>query len=1244
MWLYTLSLLLATHWSAVVIFAQELNIESRYLNTLLQPGSQGNLTEWDQQQLTILFSDLSFQSNSLKIGNLYYSMFCPAPSAPYMSTLIGFVPADQEVYDAVVCQVKNQQLFNFTNNTGTAAPGSISRRRLLQLDLILQSADPNLPCDINSYFGGNAGGVCGGGNNPNAADQINFLKQLGGFADGQNMWNQAAYQGFSQQDFINYGVTSVLKQQTSINTALEGQASNLQSQIKLLTTATQNQFAWVDGQLQNTLQDVAQVSSQLVSYTDQAVAKLANKTVTAISDLAGHVTAAFGNQSINDQKYEQALQVIRLSVANLAAALTSLTLETVYADALATKVWNNIAVMERKGQVPFTSDVPAYTGTPPLSGGIGAMPLGQRQAVVDVITLNFVNQSASQVSHSYTITLLCDNFNMTMIKDPSYKDFLQLIGPFGCATNASSPADIVNRCICWVQITHKMCTPGGSFTSWLDVTTLDDRTAYTLSPSLCQSNVAPVAGPWDGRLIDNINVFNAFLSDLCFMTPVVTQNYMLMVSQRLGRRIISPDQDPLICNIDFSVLFGTQYENVNLPFAIYTDWVLTYKAFQLDVTVFRKLLQGGLPHYVTYRYNPFYIMPDGTYGRCYTAYLTGVSPITVPVYQLSPLPIVSSVTINAYATPPVCGDGGCVFPPTVSHQTTSTVSPNINALALLPQAGDLVFGELSPLMSSIYDADRRLTSVATAAPAREVTYNYFMQPVPEGFNVLTDSPPPTWTLDQFMAYNTFAPQHDRAVISISTTQMPYFGGRPQPAPAQRKQWLASTLDNFNIGSQTNMRAGSLVFQPSGHWQVTALVQTVVGEVVQTVFTGCPSFYFQVYSTNVVNLVVTNVQPVAIEVQLDITQSSPFCPVPGSQKLSLASKQQFVQLVPPCGNITAQVYTIGPNNVLTACQTSPIGVNVNPSLVTSISPFTMIGGENTTVISDQVVQLANGVANAAASLISVMGSTLLLAFRDPNITLADFTVVVNNTIQQTIDGIVAQANAVTLANTNIDKLLQPLQDQFANGQANVTTLVQAQGAQITQLGAQDDAFNATVQQIKNDTAQVNATVARLDAAIAKLIQDLQTTAANSATDCNTLSFFASIWCQLKQTFYWIILGVVGLILVVCLVPVCLPQIFSAVSKTQQGIEQANVEADMQKLRTQAANDQKHRLIEKEQERVQREDYSNVDQTSNAGSEGKDSLSVQGRATMVQMTNPVSNLLPDTIRRALPTRTRADYHMI
>lgn len=1229
-----------SYWWAVILVvvfatgrskAQELNIESRYVNNLLQPGSQGNLTLWQQQQLTILFSDLSFQSNSERIGDLYYSFVCPPPSAPFQATLVGFVPANQEVYESVVCQVGNQQLFNFTNTSHVAPAGSVSRRRLFQLDILIQSFDPGLPCQINGFLASNidsglASSHCGGGGDPNAGDQIAFLRQLGAFASAQDVWDEQAYKGFSKQDVINQGVGNLLNQQVKINEGLQASEQTLSNQIGILGSATQAQFEQVKSQMTDTLHDIAAVGNQLVSYTDAQVAQLANKTVTAINVLAANTAGAFSNVSVNDQKYQRSLQTLSTTVKQLSQALNDITQETPYANALATKVWANIATMQSKGQVPFISDVEVYSGTEPLAGGLPAMPLGQRTGTVDTITLNFVNQSASLVSHSYTITLFCDNFNQTTLSSPSYKDFLQMVGPTGCAVNASTQSDIVKRCKCWLQITHVKCVPGGSFTSWLDVTTLQDRTAYKLNPSLCQGNIAPVAGPWDGTVIDDITVFNGFLSELCFMVPAVTQNYILMVSQRLGRRVITTEQDPSICGMDFNVIFGTQYDVVNLPFAVYTDWTLAYKSYQIDVNVFRKLLQGGLPHYVTYAYNPFTIMPDGTYGRCYTAYVTGVSTNTVPVYQLTPLPIVTSVTINAYATPPVCGINGCIFPPTVSHQTTSTLTPTINEANLLPQAGDLVFGELSPGMSSIYDTDRKLTSTSSAAPAREVTYNYLMQPVPDGFNPLTDSPPPTWTIDQFIAYNTFAPLHNRAVITISDTQMPFIGGRAIPAVNQRKQWLATALDSFAVAGLTNMKAGMLVLQPSGHWEVTAIVNTVIGEVVQTVFTGCPSFYFQVYSTAVVNLVVTNVQPFPVEVQLDIAYSG-ICPVPGSQKLSLASKQQFIQLIPPCGNVFAQVFTIGVGGVLSPCQTVPLNVTINPALVTSIDPFTLIGGDNTTLVNNQALSLVGAAANGAASVIYNLGTTLLIAFRNPNFTIADFEIAVNNTIAQTIAGINAQAAAVAAANVDILALLKPGQDQFNAQQANLTLEIQQQAGQITNVTNAIESFHGIVTVLKNDTNAVNESVVRLEAAINVLIADLQRQVANAATDCNSLSFFASIWCQLKQIFYWLIIGGVIVTLLICLLPICLPQIMSAVNKTQQGVAQAQTEAEMQKIRNETNNAEQHRLLEKQRDELKQD----------AGD-----LEVKGRASLRQseQRSSVSALLPDSVRRSIPAR-RTDY---
>jgi hypothetical protein len=900
----------------------QLQIISTFKNTFLQNGTRGNDTEWSERTMTLRCSHNNFRDTGLQIGDLHWDIFCKPPKVSFETTLRMFVPYETQMYTAEICVVPSK-------TTAITPPLDTQqgngRRRLMFWPLVglaVGFVAGQIACanDISLF------GACGkGGDYIPRAEWDKQLEADSYFKGNLTLWTK--------------DVNLQLQNQQQLNLEINATLNNFDSQLKTLANNTVA--------LQNGLNEVARISDQRdrdntekirqiydtifiginasVSYTDGKVAQLETVTMEnfrrsllAMDNLSTNITL---NRQQLQRRLRNLYRIVRDQGANMARKFIGLQQRRL----LSVQVHQLAQEARAAGLKPFWHA--GYMGSEPVEATQQA-----KTTFIEFLLINAINGTGTFAAHQWGVNLFC---NVEYILDRvtlevDWIEFMEIIGPINCTQPGNSKVD---NCRCWIEVSHKTCepaiigNPAGTTKdfNWQDIMVKDDISAYTLTNSMCKSNLAPVAGPWDGRAIDDITIFHAFLGSLCGLDFAISTGSSgprrwQTVGTRLG--VINFDQPKSrrseICAMNTELIFDTPADSLNIIFALYRYWSLGFSIQLGDQVQFDKQRYGVLPNYLTYETHDFQTLSDNSTYTCYRASFVAVSQETRPVYSVRPTSITPIVDATAYAEPPVCGGLGCTFGTPVSVTKTSDLTATIPFDFALPSASRPIGGEWRPSgMTTVFNHPESAMAISTALFDREGKITYTWQPVPVGYNISTvayvNNPvvefPQTTTLKEWQELNPLSFNHLKAGFSLKLTETSFTSTRCSVPAGFPVEWPCETLDKFTVDATTDMRKGRLVLVPR-EWSETVTLRINEGEVVQRVFAGCPEFNFATSSNDAVTeLELRNTLPNPVRVVVRVRYLSSECDTPGDITYTLQPRQTTTILLSACGQQTVSVFQV-----------------------------------------------------------------------------------------------------------------------------------------------------------------------------------------------------------------------------------------------------------------------------------------------------------------------------------------------
>lgn len=1175
-----------------------------YLAPSATPGIVNQTVSWQQNTATIVCTADNFYDNGLQIaapnGTIsYYAIECVPPKYAFDTTLVGFVPKFGTLYTTQVCQVNSlsayngQNFSNFNPASSAFSPSSYhhnpSGMNLMgqratnsfaarTRGLHLSSRRPKMPkkrmstmsmqerleahekFEAQSFFSdigsiGSAGdafitgGACavslglvsnmGVNCNPDTsnlptAQWIAQLNALSNFSMQQNIWDQDTDAALSAQANVNTQVQSVLINLNTKVTALGNFTSTLNQTVYALAVHDTAQFAAVNTNLQQLYAIQAAFGKQIIS-TQEDVIMLQAFTVNSFQAVLNTTNKIQANAAAtllaNTKKFNTLTQLVK----QLAVSVSQSFLLTGVKTSITTGIYQQLATATEKGEVFYVD--PTQPGVAPASN----FPNSLLQVTWDIEYTNYiVRAGAVNVAHQYGWSFFCnaDKYQNLGYQAIDYSDIATLIGPGNCTDRGGA----LSKCLCWIQISHKLCQAPSTSFRWQSITS-NKRSDYTMTSSgpMCNGG-AITAGVNDGLLINNIAPFYTIQGQLCQTTLApFPANQFQFISYRMGFFTSIPATPTSwysqICNMDLTNIFETSQFQNSLPFTILTELSLAYQSMAFDANAILQYQQGLQPSYITYTYLPFETLPDNNTYSCYRASIMGVSTETKPVFTVNPTigqPITTLVTSTAYDRPPTnCIGTSCDFGNVVSIQQTNSVVLSNPLEEVLPAASAVIFDVIQPLgatppTTQLYDAPADLKTSGPLQAAIGLP-TYMLQLVPPTFVLadvdptqIYDNPwPPTAMLGTANAggYNPRITStyfnHENAAYTIDQTLVTLDDIEQCIIPSgQTSQWLCTLLDFYSVDPLTNFLTGKFVVVPD-NWQYTVTLNINMGEIVQRVYPGCPELSFQQYGANQISFILTNSLPTPISIIVRLGSTSGLCPTQGDQPYDLQPKQVFQRNLPTCGKQTIQIFQQSSVVGLQSCGAA-VPFVVNTTSQTILQGPTAI--YNQTFIQQQYITQTTGVILGAVTLMQT-----IIPYLDPatfNLTQQQRYAAINASLIAFINLALQLSTEQLLGNTSAVDIY----NQYAPQLATYAAAYQQANIQVTSslvsLNSSINNFHDKVAVVTAQTAVVNATVQTLiaaDNALIAAIQKLQDQNGGGATcvGCPKIPLIYELCCAIDN---------------------------------------------------------------------------------------------------------------------------------
>jgi hypothetical protein len=1153
----------------VGVKGQGFTIQSTFVNTYLAPsqtpGIVNQTVTWQQNTVTLVCTDGNFFDNSLQIqspnGTIsYYAIECVPPKYSFDTTLVGFVPKSGTLYTTQVCQVNSLSAYN-GQNFSNFNPSFFSSQSFIKsgFNLMgqhpassfsarargvhLSSKRPGTPktrfskmsmedrmsvhektFETESFFDnliGSAGvsyltgaactaslgmvasmGVNCNPNNNNlpTAQWIAQLNALNNFTKAQNTWDQDTDAALSAQTNVNSQVQSVL---TNLNTkvnALGNFTSTLNQTVYALAVHDTAQFAAVNSNLQTIYAGIA-LFGKNQAQTDANVVILQAFMVSSFQGVLNTTNKIQANSAATQLATTTKFNSLNQLVKQLAVSVSQSFLLTSVKTSITTGIYAQQAIATAKGEVFYVD--PTQPGVAPATN----FPSSLLQITWDIQYVNYIVRSGSvNLAHQYGWTFFCnaDKYQNLGYQAIDYLDVPTLIGPANCTDNGGA----VGRCLCWIQISHKICQAPNTNFRWQSITS-NSRSAYSLASNGVMCNGGAVsAGVNDGLLISTINPYYSALGSLC---STALQGSFQFLSYRMGFfpsiSATPPSWYTPVCGMDLTNIFETtQYAN-SLPYTVITELALAYQSMAFDANAVLQFQQGLQPSFITYTYLPFETLPDNNTYSCYRASIMGVSTETKPVFVVNPTigqPLITQVTSTAYDRPPTnCIGTQCDFGNVVSVQQTNSIQLTNNLEEILPSANEVIFDVIQPLgatppTTAVYNAPGGL---ATSGPLQAAIGQptYMLQLVPPGFILANVNPldiynnpwPPTAMLGTANAggYNPRITStyfnHENAAYTIDQTLSPVDDIEQCVLPdGQTSQFICTLLDFYSVDPLTNFLQGKFVIVPDT-WSYTVTLDINMGEIVQRVYPGCPELSFQPYGPNQISYVLTNSLPTTVSAVVVLTSSSGLCASDSSTPFDLQPKQIFVRNLPTCGSQTIQIFQDSSVLGLQSC-----GAAI-PFQVNSTSQTVLQGPDayyNQTFIQAQYITQTTGVILGAVTLMQT-----IIPYLDPatfNLTQQQRFAAINSSLIAFINLALQLSTQQLLGNTSAVDIYNQYAPQLATYAAAYQSANLQVTSSLTALNTSIVDFHAKVAVVTAQTAEVNRTAQALIAADNALIAAIE----------------------------------------------------------------------------------------------------------------------------------------------------------
>lgn len=1131
------------------------------LNTILakDPTTGRNFTKFQAQVVSFPATDANPGSNDVQIGDLHWDIEAQPPLLVNTVQLAGFVPAGLTVGGWAVTLVDQTARFQGPQAVGNLTSGDFfNSRRLLALEMQRQPVTLYRPHklmfnfgrildDASHYAGLNF--ICAGfdtwcgdsGGGPTAAEiemqkkldafQANVTKQLGFINDQFGAVNKQ----LSQQNEAIFTVEEQIQAQQTQSSALNNSIYALAAKQDADNAATQQAFTTVYDNLANAVTIAsASTDAQLRSYAVYMQTQLQG-VINATNAVRNSLLAARRQLLARSRDNTRLLK-------KLAGGIINMRTERPLGRQMAKGIWQQMDYLSSLGYTPFLDPT-----------AMGKRPASHIPADIQVVSVSngpqcvsFVNNTgghlvAHQICYNFQCQVTAVLANANSITGATYEDFMEFTGPVGCGgVNGTKAA---SKCNCWFTVTHKSCRPeflsGGNTFTFTTIPRNSSNTAFTLNPSMCASSVQPTSDVWDGRVIDNINVFHTMIGGIC-SSQVLDDNFPVPSFVLIGSGAtvwIKSNPSDSACKMEMDNIFntpGTGDPNAgnSLPLSIYMLFVVGWKSLERSNNLYEQIVYGRIPNDLTCHVEYMQSAPDNvTYTR-HECLFVAVTPNTLPVFSVVSTDITESVLATAYDRAPVCSQSGCVFGNPVQSSFTQSAVYTIPKQVEAPQVGDVIIGVQSATgQTTLVDNPRGQNELFPVPAAQAGSILYLLQAVPANYNLSTaGSFPQTTLLDAWKTTHPFGYSAFDAAFGANLVTVRLINGRPVLLPGVPPQWMFAQRQDFNVHPTTDMKHhGQYIIYPND-WGAQVTLQVNLGPIVQTVIEGCLDLSIQFYTDGTADYTLSDSWPFNVQNVLRVRQvDTSVCPNVGDITYNLAPKQAVTKTVRPCGNQTFQLFEKVPGQPLVSCG-PPIYVNSAVAFVNQVDRA-VFAGINGSVIEDQAITTALDVAEQAAALLNTVLPFQAPGLFNPGATSYNPGFNQSDAIARLIAQLKAQGKKPVFSNITALDTIRPYLVIFNNASLSMDKLnkhIKSLEANLTAQQAVLDAGLLRLQIQQNVTAKASAD---LHVAIQNLIHALENQENNGLDDCPSctdLPVLHQICCLLNNIGTWI--GIVIMVII------------------------------------------------------------------------------------------------------------------
>jgi hypothetical protein len=973
-------------------------------------------------------------------GNVQHSaVLTPRPpTTVYTKTLAGYVYEDGQLTNVKVCKTRDPSLvlldFPLTysvdqvdqlqslvgsnpqggNNVGHWAdlPRLINRgmRRILSIGSFFKD-----------LFGG--GGGCG---DCVTQEQFNSLSTaLTQFKDSaitalnaQSKWDTTASQEIvtlsGRADQLD-SITQNLQQQL---TASAQQLAAVQGAQQVVNQQVTNQFAATNAALgvtQNAVNNLGNVfQSALTGFNANQV-----QMFWALNNATISLTQALNNLSSSTNSQIQFIQgqlrAITRELRNVAGLVSQVDLDEVRKDKMVIGINQQIAQQTIAGNVlPFLEKYP----DPPASD-----PSQYADTVIDDLRFFYQQNGGGGtiLLNQLDVFLYCDTIQVFQQRKGwmTYIDFLEMLGPQGCAADSS--------CLCYVYTERSQCVlnqTNGGFANVPKAIDLSDANAP------CNGHTVTGSG-LDQRYIYNVSALQDLFSARC--TAHLAGSYGWMLSRQTGNAtLFSYNTSSPNCNIDFSQVMNVPPNWPGPEYLFFRQIPQSFQAADKFVVDRKKAILGGMPLGPTYTWLPYQTI-NGTDADCLVGSYMAYSPTLLPVYVLSNPQESLGLEVSI--------DGG----PTVTRIDAILSAQN----RFGAEDYFVVVGEPDSA-TWVYNIPQSLLSLAPWAPSRidQVTYHLF---------------PNTscTTLSCWLAYyNTFEFDQNggQAVPEIFKESVDPFTGLCNSTRRVYDGSHCTRRDKYKISCTSS--TCSLVAR---QWEYQVSGIRIPGNAIATVvYSTCPAVSVNFLPSAAV-VTLNSVQTYPVTIKAVVTGPCPFekddvsVPGPGASTLTIRPCDAIADVPRPLPPWLWSNLTIYQQNGLSwdLCNSS-VNINVTVDRDTVIQDTGQVDQKythNTAITVQDPVTIGVAQTNGDTNLIIQQLSTSVGGlYHALGLTqTAQFTDVLSPIIAQTA-GVISDNYAAfnasrnsLLQNFNITGAASGFYQQFSAAQANQTALAAANAA-------------------------------------------------------------------------------------------------------------------------------------------------------------------------------------------------------